>query len=198
MASACNNTGDMAGSPGSGATDLPDAELLMQVSRGSEAAFKELVNRYGRYLYGIARSLTAKNEDAEDVLQETLLGAWKSKFRGEASVKTWLVAILVRQAAMHRRSKRGFMRLASSDEPEAVPAKVFENTEHSATDAKMDVAQMLEGLSTEHREVIVLRELQQMSYEEIAAVLEIPRGTVESRLFRAREELRKRFGSLSS
>jgi RNA polymerase sigma-70 factor (ECF subfamily) len=60
-------------------------------------------------------------------------------------------------------------------------------------DAKMDLSVMLQTLSPEHRQVIVLRELQQMSYEEMADALGVPRGTVESRLHRAREELRKRF-----
>jgi RNA polymerase sigma-70 factor (ECF subfamily) len=63
-----------------------------------------------------------------------------------------------------------------------------------AVDSRVDVMAMLDTLSDEHREIVVLRELQQLSYEEISAMLKLPLGTVESRLYRARQELRKRFG----
>jgi RNA polymerase sigma-70 factor, ECF subfamily len=154
-----------------------------------------LVNRHGRYLYGIAQGLSGNAADADDIVQETLIGALNSKFRGESSVRTWLVSILVRRAGMLRRSRKryaGTLALAGSDEKESVPQPGVRSEEPGA-DAKLDLAVMLKALSPEHRQVIVLRELEQMSYEEIAAVLGVPRGTVESRLHRAREDLRKKF-----
>jgi len=167
-----------------------DAELLQRTRRGDQDAFGELVERHGRYLHGIAVALSRRSADAEDLVQETFLGALKSNFRGESSVRTWLVRILVNQAGMLRRSKwRMVLSWASrpdDEEPESVAVAL-------ASDARLDLAQMLQTLSPEHREVIVLRELEGMTYEEIAAALHIPRGTVESRLHRAREQMRERF-----
>jgi len=165
-------------------TTLPsDPELLEQIRRGNEPAFRELVNRHGRYLFGVAHSMCGNNADAEDVVQETLIAALNGNFRGESSVRTWLVAILVKQAAMQRRKKRP-ERLAGDEQIKSAAA---------ASDAKMDLSVMLAALSPEHRQVIVLRELEKMSYQQIAEALDLPQGTVESRLHRAREELRKRF-----
>jgi RNA polymerase sigma-70 factor (ECF subfamily) len=173
-----------------------DAELLEQTTRGSEAAFKELVNRHGRYLFGIAHSLSGNASDAEDLVQETLIGALSSRFRGESAVRTWLVGILVRRAGMLHRTRKRQARSFSSGEFEgnwdASALKTVPEASGS-TDAKLDLSVMLARLSPEHREVIVLRELEGMTYEQIAAALGVPRGTVESRLHRAREELRKRF-----
>lgn len=184
-----------------------DRELLRRAGQGDQAAFRELLGRHARYLYGIAHSLTRNPADAEDLVQETWIGAIRSTFRGEASVRTWLVSILVRQAAALRRSKRrSKWRLVlpwfsgqdaesdrtSGEEPVASPTI-------SGSEARLDLSQMLETLSPEHREVILLREIEGMSYEEIAAALSVPRGTVESRLHRAREQLRTRFeGYLST
>jgi RNA polymerase sigma-70 factor (ECF subfamily) len=165
-----------------------DADLLKQIRGGSESAFRALVDRHGRYLYGIANSLTGNHADAEDVVQETLIAALNGNFRGESSVRTWLVAILVKQAAMSRRKKR----------PQALVSDVQTQSAAASSDAKMDLAAMLETLSPEHRQVIVLREMEKMSYSQIAEVLNVPQGTVESRLHRAREELRKRFAGYQS
>src|SRR5205814_5137207 len=108
-------------------------------------------------------------------------------FRGEASVRTWLVKILVKRAAMLRRTRS--RKTTISMEVDVVG----ESAGVGASEARLDLTTMLAELSAEHRAVIVLRELEQVSYEEIASTLDIPRGTVESRLHRAREEMRKRF-----
>lgn len=174
-----------------------DAELLSQSGRGDQAAFNELINRHGRYLFGIARGYSGNSADAEDLVQETLIGALGAKFRGEASVRTFLVSILVRQAGMLRRKKMrqaGWLSLATEgQEGGASPGPTGTGTANSGTDARLDLSVMLQALSPEHRQVIILRELEQMTYEQIAAELGVPRGTVESRLHRAREELRRRF-----
>lgn len=167
-----------------------DAALLKQIRHGDAAAFRALVDRHARYLYGIAYSLCQNAADAEDVVQETLVGVLNGNFRGESTARTWMVQILVRQAAMLRRKKRNAsVRLQPLSE-------VLVTTDAAAgSQAKLDLAVMLESLSAEHREVIILREIEQLSYEEMAAALHVPRGTVESRLHRARSELRERFRS---
>jgi RNA polymerase sigma-70 factor (ECF subfamily) len=171
-----------------------DKELLRRLNQGDESAYRELLERHGRYLYGIAHSLSGNSADAEDLVQETFVGALSSNFRGEAAVRTWLVQILVRRAAMLRRNKgRGGgtsdISAATGDPRMASPSAT------GGADARIDLATMLQGLSPEHKDVIVLRELQGMSYEEMAATLGVPLGTIESRLYRARAELRKRFKS---
>jgi RNA polymerase sigma-70 factor (ECF subfamily) len=171
-----------------------DPELLEQIGHGDHAAFKMLLDRHARYLFGIAHSLTNNASDAEDLIQETFAAVLNAKFRGESSVRTWLVRILVNRAALLRRSRhRGssHLKIASEQMP------VEQRSESSGVDAKLDLSAMLEQLSEEHRQVIILRELQGMSYEEMAQALDVPRGTIESRLHRAREELRKRFKGYS-
>ncbi len=195
MQSTGNSTYQIAASPAcESSTGVPDdVELLRRINHGQQAAFRALVDRHARYLYGIAFSLTGQAADAEDVVQETFIAVVNSKFRGESAVRTWLVQILVRRAAMLRRSKR---RAAASIESgalsdaSAMPAR---SSGHAGSDARLDLAVMLEQLSPEHRQVIVLREIEGMSYEQMAAALRVPRGTVESRLHRARNELRGRF-----
>jgi len=177
-----------------------DSELLEQIRRGDQAAYRALLSRHARYLFGIAHSLSGHASDAEDLVQETFMGVLTSTFRGESSVRTWMVKILVNRAAMLRRTRK---RHPESALPPALPASAGSSSRESGgesgVEAKLDLTTMLNALSEDHREVIVLRELEGLSYEEIAKALNIPRGTVESRLHRAREELRKKFkGYLSS
>jgi RNA polymerase sigma-70 factor (ECF subfamily) len=148
-----------------------------------------IVDRHGRYLTRVALTLCGNAADAEDLVQETFVAALTSRFRGESAARTWLVQILVRQNALLRR-KRGRERgtpMPGESERSTVRSSA------SGTDAKLDLAQMLEGLSPDQRDVIVLRELEGLSYEEMAAALHVPRGTVESRLHRARATLKQLF-----
>ena len=83
-----------------------DTELLAQIGRGDQAAFRTLLDRHARYLFGVAHAMSGSEADAEDIVQETLIGALNSsgRFRGESSVRTWLVRILVNRVRMWRRS----------------------------------------------------------------------------------------------
>jgi RNA polymerase sigma-70 factor (ECF subfamily) len=170
-----------------------DTELLEQIGRGDQAAFRTLLDRHARYLFGVAHAMSGSAADAEDLVQETLVGALTSagKFRGESSVRTWLVRILINRVRMWRRSRKS----RGLDETMSVTGSLASASAPvaGAVDAKLDLTQMLAQLTPEHRQVIILRELQGMSYEEMAQALDVPRGTVESRLHRARDELRKRF-----
>jgi RNA polymerase sigma-70 factor (ECF subfamily) len=164
-------------------------DLLRRAGAGDERACEEIMERYGPGLYRMAVSLVGSEADADDVLQETFAAAvgGAARFAGRSSVRTWLSRILVRQAARcHRgRGRRGWLFLGGREDERAG------RQTGEAGDVRMDVRAALEALSGEHREVVVLRELEGMSYEEIAVVLGVPVGTVESRLFRARRELKK-------
>jgi RNA polymerase sigma-70 factor (ECF subfamily) len=170
-------------------------DLLQRVRKGDGGAFDELVDRYTQSLYRTALSLVGTAADAEDVVQETLLGAFKGarSFRGRSSVKTWLFSILMRQAARCRRTMARRKTVHLHEVAEAADGLSVHSGAgaHAArTRQKLDVLAVLARLSPEHREVVLLREWEGMSYEEMADVLGVPRGTVESRLYRARQNLK--------
>jgi len=174
-----------------------DLELVGRIRSGDRAAFGELVSLYSDDLFGLAYSLLGNASDAEDALQQTLLGAFSriDSFEGRSSLNTWLVRILYNQASKLRRYRR-VRRMSPIDTRDGTveggPTPRSESAA-AAVDSRVDLTAMLEELSPEHREILVLRELHRMSYDELAETLKIPRGTVESRLFRARNELRRRF-----
>jgi RNA polymerase sigma-70 factor, ECF subfamily len=171
-----------------------DADLLRRAGAGNGQAFHQLVDKHADRLYRVAMSLVGNVADAEDVLQEALAGAFRSakKFEGRSSVQSWLTRIVVTQAARFWRSRsgaRGGKRDVSLEVDVDQPSSAGGT---AAVDAKLDLNAALLQLSTEHREVLVLREIDGMAYEQMADVLGVPRGTIESRLFRARAELKKK------
>jgi RNA polymerase sigma-70 factor (ECF subfamily) len=149
-------------------------------------AFHLLVDRYGSYLFALAASLLGNQADAEDVVQECLTGAFRGlhSFRQQSSVKTWLTAILIRQASAFRRSRSLWRRPPLKQQAPSVASQ------DPRSDSRLDVRAAVAALPEEFRQVVVLRELHGLSYEEIAQVMGVPRGTVESRLFRGRRLLR--------
>lgn len=167
-----------------------EQDLIRQAASGDARAFHRLVDAHGAYLFAIACAMLGKGPDAEDAVQDTFLAAMKGlkRFEGRSALRTWLVSILVRQVAVLRR-KRRFWEVVDL---EAVVDRSA--SARQAADAKMDVMHVLQQLSPEHRGVLVMRELEGMTYEEIAVALGVPKGTVESRLYRARQEIKARFG----
>jgi RNA polymerase sigma-70 factor (ECF subfamily) len=145
-------------------------------------------------MYRLAYMLLGSNADAEDVLQETWTGVYKAlkRFEGRSTVRTWLTRILTTQVALWRRKKRGgviSLEEAPQAESDGLPRE--ERSASRQSDWQNDLEIALNRLSLDHREVVVLREIEGLSYDEIAEALRVPRGTVESRLHRARSELRK-------
>jgi len=178
-----------------------DDELVRRIRGGDEAAFRELVNRHGDALYAMAVAALGSAADAEDIVQETFLGAFRrlGAFEGRSSVKTWLVRILLNHVSKLRRSRRVRQAMSLDQQPGGLADRRLESrSPAAAVESRVDVAAMLRELSPEHRDVIVLRELRQMSYDEMAEALRVPRGTIESRLHRARQELKRRFGGYLS
>ncbi len=163
-----------------------DDDLLRRAAAGDGRAFHELVDRHADRMYRLAVSLVGRS-DAEDVVQEALAGAYRGAggFRGGASVKTWLSRILATQAAKWWRDRKGERTTALEDTAGETGGG------EASVGAKLDLHAALDRLSAEHRQVIVLRELDGLSYEQMAESLGVPRGTIESRLHRARAELRR-------
>lgn len=164
-----------------------DLDLLRRAKAGRHEAFHRLMDRHAPAMLRLGATLVPTHHDAEDLLQETFIAAFRglASFQERSSVKTWLYAILFRQASLLRR-KRGVSPLQLSvDAPSGDPP------EAARTEARIDLETALAHLPDDARAILILRELDGLAYEEIASVLQVPRGTVESRLFRARQALRQ-------
>lgn len=173
---------------------MTDHQLIEQASRGNHEAFHALVDRYAPRLFRAAIMMTGNENDAQDLLQETLLAVYEGlpRFEGRSSVNTWMTGIMMRQASRARRRDVRHRSMVSLESPAvAEPAADSRSSDITRSDARMDLFALMQHLSAEHRDVLVLREIQALSYDEIAQMLDVPRGTVESRLSRARHALKQ-------
>ena len=165
--------------------DVDDEALLRRLAdRRDEDAFRELYARHTPAVYGLLCRLTGRAADAADVMQETWLRAVRhlGLFRGQSTFRTWLTGIALN---CYREWRRRHARDGAAD---ADRGHWRPRTADPAA-----VAQILESLPIEHREVIVLHDVEGHTHEEIAAALEIEPGTSKSRLSRARRAFRERW-----
>jgi RNA polymerase sigma-70 factor (ECF subfamily) len=176
------------------ALQLTDEKLVRKLRDGDKEAFRAMVARHAQPLFKLAFYLLGNQQDAEDVVQETMLAAVKriKSFEGRSALGTWLRSILMFQASKARRSRQVRRSISLDRFEEPADAGLVCESMALASDRQIDVEGMLGELSDEYRQVLVLRELQQLTYDEISQILRIPRGTVMSRLHRARQELKHR------
>ena len=171
---------------------MEDSYFLDALRRGDVAAHERLVDLYGDRLFRSALLLSGDEQVAEDLVQETFLraiGAIK-RFCGQSEVFTWLYGILLN---LHRKRRRSLWRLCFTDslpEPLIEPSESMGEMLDAATVSKL-VAAALQRLSANHREVIVLHYYDGLSVDEIAGIVRVGAGTVKSRLYYARESLRR-------
>ena len=172
-----------------------DAQLIAQTLTGRAAAFGELVLKYQDRLYNALVHTMGSKEDARDVVQDAFLQAYLklSTFHQSSGFYTWLYRIAFNVAASQRRRKRPVVsveqvRESSGQEPVAVEANPGDRLEQE--ERQQLIREAIAQLSEEHRVVLVLREIEGLCYESIAEILELPVGTVRSRLHRARLQLR--------
>jgi RNA polymerase sigma-70 factor (ECF subfamily) len=185
---------------------LDDHTIVEACRAGQTEAFGALVLRYQERLYQTLLRLCGSSEDARDVLQDTFLRAYEKldQFQGDSSFYTWVYRIGVNLALSGHRRRRarislrrvgdhegGALEEAPDESPEADPTYHLERAEREQI-----VGTALSQLGPEHRAVIVLKDFDGRRYEEIAAILNVPVGTVRSRLHRARCELRDRLRCL--
>jgi RNA polymerase sigma-70 factor (ECF subfamily) len=178
--------------------DREEAAWLARARDGEEAAYRWLLARYRQRVVRLAAHVLRRPEDAEDAAQEAFLRAFRSlrAFRGEASFSTWLYRITLRTCA--DRQRRADWRA------EFTAAEVRPPTEGAGAggldgvDLRVLVAALLDRLSPPMRAALALREVEGLEYEEIARVLEIPVGTVRSRLSAARAQFRKLWNAAMS
>lgn len=176
---------------------MTEREWIEAARRGDEAAFEQLVRTYENKVYHLALRMCGNREDAMEIAQEAFLSAWRGLpfFREESSFATWLYR-LTSNAAIDflRRDKRSVTGPSLDDDEAFTQAPDPAPSPHSRAEQKELREALAAGLATltpEHRQVLLLRELQGMSYEEIARALDLDLGTVKSRIARAREKLRK-------
>lgn len=163
-----------------------DRDALARYLDGDERAFEELVIRYEARVRNLAQSFVRDYALAEDIAQETFLTAFRkaSSFRGEGSVRSWLFRIAVRQAQDELRKRRRKSEVELEEET-ASPA-----APHAGLEAGWDVSAALSKLNPEHRAALIMREVEGMSYREIADAMGWPIGSVGTRIHRGRMELR--------
>lgn len=176
---------------------MTEKELVRAAAGGDESAFAELVRTYENKAYHLALRMCGNAEDASDIAQDAFLAAWRGlpSFRGEAGFSTWLYRLVSNAAIDHlRRTKHQRANISLDDEELNLDAPDDSPTPQEAAesaDLRNAVAKGLRELSDDHRTVLVMREVQELSYEEIAEALVLDLGTVKSRISRARTALRK-------
>lgn len=188
----------------------PDELLIERVKNGDAAAYNDIVARYYDRIYARVSHLLKNKQDAEEVTQDAFIRAHRGldKFRGDAAFSTWLYQIATNLA--HNRYWYWFRRKRdysiSLDQPlsadgeltleSVMPCEGENPAEAAVTQEFVDrVGECMSGLNEKHKEVLILRNVKNLSYEEIAQQLEISVGTVKSRIARGRESLRDLMGS---
>jgi RNA polymerase sigma-70 factor (ECF subfamily) len=187
-------------------TAASDEQIVESALTGDPEAFGEIVKRWERRIFALAYGMLGREEDARDATQETFLSAFRNLrgFRGEAKVSSWLHRIAVNQCiTRQRRAKvRSESALEEEEQKDATsfsapigysPSRVVESRQHIQA-----VRRAVESLPTDLRQVVVMKEFEELTFREIADVLDLPLSTVKSRLYTALKQLEmrlERFGN---
>ena len=184
--------------------ELDDQQLVTASKRGDQDAFAQLVQRYQRRIFNLVYRMLQQYEEASEITQETFLAAWQGlpSFRGDARFATWLYRIAYNCALKKLETRKRDWALQAALQAEQ--ALESENT-YKRADAQIDeherqafVQEHLSRLPAKYRAVLILRHLQDMTYEEMAEILTMPVGTIKTHLFRARNLLKQRLQGLDS
>ncbi len=176
-----------------------EAAVIQSVLDGDVNAFEVLVKEYEKNVYNLALRMTGNSEDAADMSQEAFIKAYNSlsSFRGDSKFSVWLYRIVSNVCLDYLRSRTRKPTVSLStenDDGEEIELDIADETQSPEFlfDRRLTrdaVRRGLAALPPDHREILLLREIQGLSYEEIAAALELEAGTVKSRIFRARKKL---------
>lgn len=186
-------------------TTTSDEQIVERALTGDADAFGEIVQRWERKIFALTFGMLGREDDARDATQETFLAAFRNlrAFRGDAKVSSWLHRIAVNQCiTRQRRAKvRGETSLDDEEEKHASnlstplhysPARVAE-----AQETTLAVRRAVNSLPIELRQVVVMKEFEELTFKEIAEVLELPVSTVKSRLYTALRQLEMRLNRFS-
>ena len=187
--------------------DMSDSEILSAFKTGDSKIYTRLIERHYNKAYQIAYGILRQHEDAEEVVQDSFVKMHRvlKDFRGDSQFTTWMYRIVTNYAKnryrwnKRRGSKQNVSMNASIDGNENkslvldLPGKEMDPNKGSAyNELEIGVYKHLENISPLYREVLILRNLEGMSYEDISSILDCKIGTVKSRIARGRDELRKR------
>jgi RNA polymerase sigma-70 factor (ECF subfamily) len=182
---------------------LEDHRLIEGLRSADESAYEELIQRFQAPVYNLAWRLLNDPSDASDVVQEVFLKIFRNvgNFRGDSTLRTWVYRIAVNESHnrrrwlfRHRRGETGIEETFEDSEVRERPLMDEGETPFDFTmnrEAQILLEEALEAINPVFRAALVLREMEELSYEEIAAVLEVSIGTVKSRILRGREALRR-------
>jgi RNA polymerase sigma-70 factor (ECF subfamily) len=187
-----------------------EAMLIARLRVGDLSAFDELVRYFERPVYGVCLRLLGDAEDARDAAQETFLKIYRglNSFRGESGLKTWIYRIAINQAMnqqrwwkRRRRDETVSLELNRKGSDLTLESSLFDASASPETRAieqerEKKILRALSEVQKDYRAALILREIEELSYEEIAETLEISIGTVKSRIARGREELRRKLKEL--
>jgi RNA polymerase sigma-70 factor (ECF subfamily) len=183
---------------------LLDEELVRRSRQGDQNAFAQLVTGYRDKIYNLGYRMLGHREEAEDITQETFLHIYRAldSFRLGERFSPWIYKIASNLCLDRlRRLRRGVTSLDAPVSPDGdAPQQVADWSQapermYEASEMRADTQQAIDSLPPKYRVVVVLRHLHDMAYDEMAKVLGIPQGTVKTRLFRAREILRRQLGA---
>ncbi|HZI60332.1 MAG TPA: sigma-70 family RNA polymerase sigma factor [Pyrinomonadaceae bacterium] len=183
-----------------------DEIIVQRALTGDAEAFGEIVRRWERRIFALAYGMLGREEDARDATQETFLAAFRNLrgFRGEAKVSSWLHRIAVNQCITRQRQARVRSEAALEDEQEKdaisfatpvhySPLRVVEGRQETVA-----VRRAINSLPLELRQVVIMKEFEELTFREIADVLDLPLSTVKSRLYTAMKQLQMRLQRFES
>jgi RNA polymerase sigma-70 factor, ECF subfamily len=185
------------------AIEQDDLLLVAASKNGDQDAFAQLVQRYQRRVFNLVYRMLQQYEEATETTQETFLAAWQGlpAFRGDAQFPTWLYRIAyncsLKQLARRKRDRALQVALEAEKSLEDANDERREKAELDTHDRQILVQEHLSHLPAKYRIVLILRHLQDMTYEEMAEILTMPIGTIKTHLFRARNLLKERLLSIN-
>ena len=181
-------------------TVTTDEQMVERALSGDPEAFGEIVRRWERRIFALAFGMLGREEDARDATQETFLAAFRNLrgFRGEAKVSSWLHRIAVNQCITRQRRAKVRSETALEDEAEknaavfALPADVSPARSAEYREISSAVRKAVCALPADLRQVVVMKEFEELTFQEISDVLDVPLSTVKSRLYTALRQLQMR------
>ena len=184
--------------------DLADEQLVELASGADPAAFGEIVRRWERKIFALCFGMLTREDEARDATQETFIAAYRNaaRFRGDAKVSSWLHRIAVNQClTVKRRAKSRAEDYLDDDSGESdrifvAPISFSPGNEAEQTERLRVVRQAVSSLPVDLRQVVVMKEFEEMTFQEISDTLELPLSTVKSRLYTALKQLKMKLDRL--